>query len=58
MAAYSKGTPMGVLANQLLIFGLGSTLLHSAACVLNDICDINFDKLVGTVTLVITSTLR
>lgn len=35
------------LVMQALLFTLGSTLLHSAACVLNDICDIDFDRQVG-----------
>lgn len=26
----------------------GSTLIHSAACVWSDICDVEFDKKVGT----------
>lgn len=47
MAAYAVGTPLRDLGIQLLLFGIGSTLLHSAACVLNDICDIDFDRLVG-----------
>lgn len=47
MAAYSTDMPVNTLLYQLALFGLGSTLLHSAACVLNDICDIEFDKLVG-----------
>ncbi|KIP05906.1 hypothetical protein PHLGIDRAFT_24822 [Phlebiopsis gigantea 11061_1 CR5-6] len=46
MAAYAVGTPLRDLGIQLLLFGIGSTLLHSAACVLNDICDIDFDRLV------------
>ena len=47
MAAYAVGSPLRDLGIQLLVFGIGSTLLHSAACVLNDICDIDFDRLVG-----------
>lgn len=47
MAAYAVGTPLRDLGIQLLLFGIGSTLLHSAACVLNDICDIDLDRLVG-----------
>jgi 4-hydroxybenzoate polyprenyltransferase len=47
MAGYSVSTPVRDLLVQLLAFGVGSTLLHSAACVLNDICDIDFDKQVG-----------
>ncbi|KAI0692904.1 UbiA prenyltransferase family [Cytidiella melzeri] len=44
MAAYCNGTSLAVLAYQTLLFAIGSTLLHSAACVLNDICDVEFDK--------------
>ena len=47
MAGYAQGTPPQELLVQTLAFGVGSTLLHSGACVLNDICDIEFDKLVG-----------
>jgi 4-hydroxybenzoate polyprenyltransferase len=32
---------------RLLSFALGSTLLHSAACVINDISDRDFDRQVG-----------
>ncbi|EKM58175.1 uncharacterized protein PHACADRAFT_116866 [Phanerochaete carnosa HHB-10118-sp] len=44
MAGYAIGTPIHDLAVQLFAFGISSTLLHSAACVLNDICDIDFDR--------------
>ncbi|KAI0337401.1 4-hydroxybenzoate polyprenyl transferase [Trametopsis cervina] len=44
MAGYANGTSLPILVYQVLLFGVGSTLLHSAACVLNDICDIDFDK--------------
>ncbi len=47
MAAYSYGLSLRDLTTELLLFAIGSTLLHSAACVLNDICDIDFDKKVG-----------
>lgn len=52
MAGYAVGTCTWDLAIQLLAFGVGSTLMHSAACVLNDICDIDFDGQVGEYTLV------
>jgi 4-hydroxybenzoate polyprenyltransferase len=32
---------------QLVSWAIGSTLLHSAACVINDICDRDFDRQVG-----------
>lgn len=48
MAAYALGTPLRDLVTQTALFAVGSTLLHSAACVLNDICDIEFDRKVGT----------
>ncbi|KAI0314512.1 UbiA prenyltransferase family-domain-containing protein [Amylostereum chailletii] len=44
MAAYRSGQPPRALATQSALFALGSTLLHSAACVINDICDIDFDR--------------
>ncbi|KAI0084080.1 UbiA prenyltransferase family [Irpex rosettiformis] len=44
MAAYLNGTPLPTLVYQISLFAVASTLLHSAACVLNDICDIDFDK--------------
>ncbi|KAJ7726984.1 UbiA prenyltransferase family-domain-containing protein [Mycena olivaceomarginata] len=46
MAAYSIQLPLNHLIIQTLMFAIGSTLLHSAACVLNDICDRDFDRLV------------
>jgi 4-hydroxybenzoate polyprenyltransferase len=47
MAAYSTQLPMKNLTIQALMFAIGSILLHSAACVLNDICDRDFDRKVG-----------
>ncbi|KAJ3521588.1 hypothetical protein NM688_g8999 [Phlebia brevispora] len=44
MAAYANGLPHRDLAVQTAMFAVGSTLMHSAACVLNDICDIDFDR--------------
>ncbi|KAF8909555.1 UbiA prenyltransferase family [Mucidula mucida] len=43
MVGYSNGLPVQSLARETLVFSLGSTLLHSAACVINDICDRDFD---------------
>ncbi len=48
MAAYAHGINHSQLAMQMALFAVGSTLVHSAACVLNDICDIEFDRKVGT----------
>lgn len=47
MSAYANGVPHKELAVQTAMFAIGSTLMHSAACVLNDICDIDFDRQVG-----------
>ncbi|KAJ7266402.1 UbiA prenyltransferase family-domain-containing protein [Mycena haematopus] len=44
MAAYSIRLPLHHLMVQTAMFALGSTLLHSAACVLNDICDRDIDR--------------
>lgn len=47
MAAYSVNLPIRELVVQTGMFAIGSTLLHSAACILNDICDRDFDRKVG-----------
>ena len=47
MAAYAHNIQPHELALQTTMFAVGSTLIHSAACVLNDICDIEFDRKVG-----------
>jgi len=52
IAAYSVGLPARSLAVQTLMFALGSTLVHSAACVINDICDVDFDRQVGMLCLI------
>ncbi|KAL1946342.1 hypothetical protein VTO73DRAFT_15469 [Trametes versicolor] len=44
MAARAVALPLPIFAAKLAVFALGSFLLHSAACVLNDICDIEFDR--------------
>ncbi|KAJ7643121.1 UbiA prenyltransferase family-domain-containing protein, partial [Mycena polygramma] len=44
MAAYSVQLPLQSLVLQTVMFAIGSTLLHSAACILNDICDRDFDR--------------
>ena len=48
MAAYASGLSRRDVAVQTAMFAIGSTLMHSAACVLNDICDIEFDRKVGS----------
>jgi 4-hydroxybenzoate polyprenyltransferase len=47
MAAHVFHLPAAVLLNRVLIFGLGGTLAHSTFCILNDICDRDFDMHVG-----------
>ncbi|KAJ7734760.1 UbiA prenyltransferase family [Mycena maculata] len=44
MAAFSGDLPIDQLLVQTFMFAIGSTLLHSAACILNDICDRDFDR--------------
>ncbi|OCH86141.1 UbiA prenyltransferase [Obba rivulosa] len=44
MAAYAVTYPPHQFVIQTIMFCIGSTLLHSAACVINDICDIEFDR--------------
>ncbi|KAF9219026.1 UbiA prenyltransferase [Gyrodon lividus] len=44
LTAYRTATTLDVLSLHLLAFGIESTLLHSAACVINDIYDIEFDR--------------
>ncbi|KAI0318076.1 UbiA prenyltransferase [Amylostereum chailletii] len=44
MAAYSQRLSVADYLGQIALFGLGMTLLHSAFCVFNDICDIEFDR--------------
>ncbi|EGO19684.1 hypothetical protein SERLADRAFT_479380 [Serpula lacrymans var. lacrymans S7.9] len=44
MAAYSVDLPLKSIMTQLSMYAIGSTLLHSAACVINDICDVDFDR--------------
>lgn len=47
MAAYHVDLPPHMLVLEILLFALKATLLHSAGCVLNDICDAEFDRQVG-----------
>ncbi|KAK0458973.1 UbiA prenyltransferase family, partial [Desarmillaria tabescens] len=44
VAASTVQLPVVQFIKGIIAFALGSTLLHSAACVLNDICDIDFDR--------------
>jgi 4-hydroxybenzoate polyprenyltransferase len=47
MAAYKTSLSPAELATLTFIYAIGSTLLHSAACVINDICDRDLDRQVG-----------
>jgi hypothetical protein len=47
MAAYTKKIPPGILALQTGMYAIGATIVHSAACVINDIFDVDFDWQVG-----------
>ena len=47
MAAYSQRLSPVDFLTQILLWLLGMSGLHSAFCVFNDICDIEFDKRVG-----------
>ncbi|KAF9228263.1 UbiA prenyltransferase [Gyrodon lividus] len=44
LAAYQAGATLDVLSHHVLIFGIASTLLHSAGCVTNDILDAEYDR--------------
>ena len=47
IAAREVSLPLRDYAEKFVIFSAGAMLLHSAACVLNDICDVDFDCQVG-----------
>lgn len=47
MAAYKVKAPLNDLAFQSTVFAFGATLLHSTACVINDTCDVDFDRQLG-----------
>lgn len=47
MAAYKTSLPPKELAILSVFALVGGTLAHSAACIINDICDIDFDAKVG-----------
>lgn len=47
MAAYKTEMEAPELAMRTVLFAIGGTVVHSAACVINDICDIDFDRQVG-----------
>jgi 4-hydroxybenzoate polyprenyltransferase len=53
MAVYSSGISLAVLSYQVVLFAIGSTLMRSASCVLDDICNIDFDSQVGELASVI-----
>ncbi|KAI0657016.1 UbiA prenyltransferase [Cubamyces menziesii] len=44
MAARAVHLPLPIFSVKLAVFAVGSCLLHSSACVLNDICDVDFDR--------------
>ncbi|KAF9219193.1 UbiA prenyltransferase [Gyrodon lividus] len=44
LGAHRTAATFEVLALNLLSFGIGITLLHCAICVLNDICDVEYDR--------------
>jgi len=46
MAAHRESIPAASIIQPLLLYGLGSILLRSAACVWNDLCDIDIDRAV------------
>ncbi|KAK7459585.1 hypothetical protein VKT23_009566 [Stygiomarasmius scandens] len=43
MVAFEVNMNASTYLFQVVLFGIGSTLLHSAACVINDICDRDID---------------
>lgn len=47
LSARAVGLPAREVAIQTLIYAIGSTLRHNAACIWNDICDREFDRRVG-----------
>lgn len=47
MAARTFHMDVGTLALRTLMYTIGGTTLHSAACVINDICDRDLDRQVG-----------
>lgn len=57
MAAYKVKAPLNDLAFQSTVFAFGATLLHSTACVINDICDVDFDRQLGAVDIMIHASL-
>lgn len=52
IAARKVALPLPEYGQTLAVFAAGAMFLHSAACVLNDICDVEFDRQVGKRTLV------
>ncbi|KZS92133.1 UbiA prenyltransferase [Sistotremastrum niveocremeum HHB9708] len=44
LVAISTGMPTIILIKMLSLFFIGSFTLHSAECVWNDICDVDFDR--------------
>ncbi|KZT05760.1 UbiA prenyltransferase [Laetiporus sulphureus 93-53] len=44
MSSYHVNTPVAPFMTQILIFAIGCIFLHSAGCVLNDLCDMEFGR--------------
>ncbi|KIK91826.1 hypothetical protein PAXRUDRAFT_830507 [Paxillus rubicundulus Ve08.2h10] len=44
LAAYRTATTPDVLALHLFVMGIGSIFQHAAMCVINDICDVEYDR--------------
>ncbi|KAH7917710.1 hypothetical protein BV22DRAFT_991490, partial [Leucogyrophana mollusca] len=44
MASYRGGLPLSIFARDIATYFLGSTLLHGAICVLNDVLDRDIDR--------------
>lgn len=51
IAARNVALPLPEYIRVFAVFAAGAMFLHSAACVLNDICDVEFDRQVGKRTL-------
>lgn len=47
MGAYSANKSFEEIKHLILPLVIGAIIVHSAACVLSDICDVDFDRQVG-----------
>lgn len=52
MAAYALNVPLSLPLTYIGAFGVGSMLMRSAACTVNDIVDRKLDAAVGTCTAI------